>query len=143
MLYFGIDPGTETGLAIWDSDHRKFIQVETTTIVRAMDCVRRYVLDEDEDRDLHLIFEDARLRKYLPRERTVSDYRGKLMGAGSVKRDCSIWEEFCKEYRVPFTAIPPQAGMTKWPAATFKAVTGWTGRTSDHARDAALLVFGK
>ena len=31
--------------------------------------------------------------------------------------------------------------MTKSKADTFKKLTGWTGRTNEHARDAAMLVF--
>ena len=65
------------------------------------------------------------------------------MGAGSVRRDCEIWEEFCNHYKIPFDAVPPRKGLTKWDADTFAKVTGYKGRTSNHARDAALLVFGK
>jgi hypothetical protein len=65
------------------------------------------------------------------------------MGAGSVKRDCAIWEDFCRDLGIDYIPVPPQAGLTKWPADYFNKVTGWKGRTSDHARDAALLVYGK
>ena len=88
-----------------------------------------------------LYFEDAKQRQYLPPEATLSDYRGKLMGAGSVKRDSAIWREFCSFWGIPYVAVAPRAGMTKWDAKYFAKVTGWTGRTSEHARDAALLVF--
>lgn len=139
MIYIGIDPGTKTGLAVWDSEKREFRIVRTTRILEAIwvcqEILRRVVP--------HIIFEDARRRKYLPREKNLSEYRGKLMGAGSVKRDCEIWEEFCKGYNIPFTAVPPRKGATKWDADYFKKVTGWTGRTSNHARDAALLVFNR
>ena len=33
--------------------------------------------------------------------------------------------------------------MTKWSAEVFADMTGWKGRTSNHARDAALLVYGR
>jgi hypothetical protein len=93
--------------------------------------------------ELQIVFEDARKRQWLPREKNLSEYRGKLMGAGSVKRDCEIWEEFCENYDIPYTAVPPRKGLTKWDAETFNKMTGWQGRTSNHARDAALLVWGK
>jgi hypothetical protein len=39
--------------------------------------------------------------------------------------------------------VPPKAGATKWDADTFRRLTGYSGRTSNHARDAALLVWGR
>ena len=138
MIYFGIDPGVNTGLALVKDGELKV--VETVNIVQAM---ARILAAFNACENITVIFEDARQRKYLPRERNASEYRGKLMGAGSVKRDCEIWEEFCDVYGIKYMAIPPRAGATKWDADTFRNVTGWKGRTSNHARDAALLVFGR
>lgn len=139
-LFIGIDPGVNTGLAVWDATRRQFRTLQTSSIVTAMEYIVSLWRDGEE---LRIVFEDARQRKYLPRERNLSEYRGKLMGAGSVKRDCEIWEEFCENYDIQRTAVPPRKGLTKWDADTFKRITGWTGRTSNHARDAALLVYGK
>lgn len=66
-----------------------------------------------------------------------------MQGAGSVKRDASIWEEFCTDYEIPFRALPPIKGGTKLQPDYFKALTGWKGKTSEHARDAAMIVFGR
>lgn len=139
-LFIGIDPGVYTGLAIWDATQRNFRALHTCSIVTAMECIIALWRDGEE---LQIVFEDARKRQWLPREKNLSEYRGKLMGAGSVKRDCDIWEDFCENYDIPYKALPPRKGLTKWDAETFKRVTGWTGRTSNHARDAALLVWGK
>ena len=140
-IFCGIDPGVHTGFAAWDSEERKFRCVQTLGILDAMFMAR--LMRTQFDKPVIVVFEDARLRTWLPREKNLSEYRGRLMGAGSVKRDCEIWEEFCVGYGIRYTAIPPRKGATKWDADYFKKVTGWTGRTSNHARDAALLVFGK
>ena len=137
MIYFGIDPGVNTGLALWRDGEFKVI--ETVNIVRAMGRVLAAWNECDDV--ITVVMEDARQRKWLPRERNASEYRGKLMGAGSVKRDCEIWEEFCDVYQIKLEAVPPRPGATKWDSETFARVTGWKGRTSNHARDAALLVF--
>ncbi|MBR1575873.1 MAG: hypothetical protein IJ654_05415 [Bacteroidales bacterium] len=92
---------------------------------------------------VRVVFEDARKRRFFQRERTEAEYRGHLMGAGSVKRDATIWEDALTDYGIPFEATPPRRGLTKWDATAFQRATGWTGRTSNHARDAALLVFGR
>ena len=140
-ILIGIDPGENTGLAIWDTREGKFLTLETLPIHQAL--VKVMLWRDNVGHDLQVVFEDARQRKWFPREKNVSEYRGKLMGAGAAKRDARIWEEFLTDYGIPFTAHKPQAGGTKWSADYFAQVTGWTGRTSEHARDAALLVYGR
>lgn len=90
-----------------------------------------------------VFIEDARLRKWIPQEASCSEYRGKLMGAGSVKRDASFWEDFCKDYGIRLVKVPPRENTTKLAPRVFARITGYKGRTSEHARDAAMLVFGK
>lgn len=140
-LYIGIDTGHDTGLAVWDTRRREFRAVATLPIHRAMKAVHDWAADNPHD--VRVVFEDARKRRWLPRDTSSSEYRGHLMGAGSVKRDATIWEDALKDWGIPFEATPPRPGLTKWDADTFAKVTGWRGRTSNHARDAALLVFGR
>lgn len=130
----GADPGKRTGLAIWDRKERCLVAVETLPILKAMDRVKELIAAEGK---VELVFEDARQRKWFG-----NSGREKLQGAGSIKRDCSIWVEFCEMHDIKYTAIKPQAGATKWTAEKFKRVTKWEGRTSSHSRDAAVLVYG-
>lgn len=139
MIYFGIDTGVNTGLALWRGG--EFAVIETVGIVRAMGRVLAAV-DQVED-NIAVVIEDARLRNWIPRERNISEYRGKLMGAGSVKRDAAIWEEFCAVYDLHLIKVAPKDNMTKLSAEAFARLTGWKGRTSEHARDAAMLVWGR
>lgn len=139
MTYIGIDCGVKTGVAVWDSQAREFLEVRTCPLYEALELCNDYRLRTP----IHIVFEDARQRKWIPRETSESEYRGKLMGAGSVKRDAVIWQEFCEGHAIPFDALPPAKGMTKWSDDYFKRMTGWQGRTSNHARDAALLVWGR
>jgi len=130
----GIDPGVKTGVALWRPISGNFIDMQTLGIVGAQYLL--YGLNYN-NKLSEVWFEDARLRTWFG-----SADREKLQGAGSIKRDCSIWQEFCEYYKIPFRAIKPASGQTKWSAEYFKRVTGWKGRTSQHARDAAVLVFG-
>lgn len=136
MMWIGIDTGTHTGLAVWDDKLKKLTSLETIPIHRAMSRV----LELSSTEDVFVIFEDARQRTWFGRDKNTN---AKLQGAGSIKRDCSIWEDFCKDYQIPYRAVPPQKGGTKWTAEYFNYVTGWQGKTSNHARDAALLVLGR
>ncbi|MEG2267679.1 MAG: hypothetical protein RSC68_25555, partial [Acinetobacter sp.] len=57
------------------------------------------------------------------------------------KRDAQIWEDWCKEQGYLYKMIHPAANATKKKATDFFRMTGWKGRTNEHARDAAMLVF--
>ena len=144
MICIGIDPGTHTGVAVWDSREGKFLSLETLPIHRALEKVKEmshpfWHMDRLYHDDIQVVFEDARQRTWFGK----GDTNAKLQGAGSVKRDCSIWEDFCKDYGIPFQAKPPVKGATKVSAEYFKMVSHYTGRTSEHSRDAAMLVIGR
>lgn len=136
----GIDCGKHTGIAIWNTNTQHFELLDTVPIHKAMETVKEW---EYPVRRIKVFFEDARQRRWLPKDASSSEYRGHLMGAGSVKRDAVIWQDALTDWGIPFEMVPPRPGMTKWDAATFARVTGYKGRTSNHARDAALLVFGR
>lgn len=138
-IYIGIDPGVNTGIAVWDADEQKFIDVDTMSIVEAMYSIEHILPGID----VVLVAEDARQRTWIPRERDLSQFRGRAMGAGSVKRDSQIWEEFAKYHVLPLVLVPPKNNRTKMKADPFRRLTGWTGRTTEHSRDAAMLVFGR
>ena len=134
-LIVGIDPGVKTGFAVWSRAERRLTTVETLGITQAMTVIRTLA----DSGSLHSVrFEDARMRTWFGKKG-----REALQGAGSIKRDCSIWNEFLTGLvGVPFASISPQGKGAKLDASAFERLTGWQGRTSEHGRDAALLVFG-
>ena len=133
LLLIGIDPGTKTGLAACLPEASSIKELRTVGILEPMYTVREY---RSLEFDVFVIVEDARLVKY-------KTSKEKAQGAGSVKRDCSIWQEFFERYGISHQFVRPSKSLTKWDSKRFQAATGWEGRTSSHARDAALLVFGK
>jgi hypothetical protein len=141
-IHIGIDPGVSTGYAAWDASSRKLASVHTLKIHEAM----AYVLQVHASGMLHSVtFEDARMRTWFggADARQARSGSGIREGVGSVKRDCGIWADFLGAHGIAYRAVKPTAGATKWTAEHFARITGWTGRTSTHGRDAALLVFGK
>jgi len=144
-FYIGIDPGVSTGFAVLDLAAGALTRCETHPIHRAM---REVELLHNGQWIAGVVYEDARLRKWFggADSRQKRSGAGIREGVGSVKRDCGIWEDFLAELRdckpaFSICAVKPAAGRTKWDAAKFRAATGWKGRTSNHARDAALLVW--
>ena len=129
--YIGIDPGKNTGVAVWSSEEKILKMIKTVMIHQAM----KEVLAWAEVGSVFVVFEDARKRTFLKHKEA-----GAIQGAGSIKRDCTIWEDFLTDEKIPFDMRKP-AG-TKKSAGYLQLITGWTARTSNHARDAAFLVIG-
>ena len=135
MIIVGIDPGHSTGYAEWSPAGQALLSVTSMRIDIAMSVVLHHHVAGY----LHsVVFEDARLRLWFG-----SKGRESLQGAGSIKRDCTIWVEFLGAHNIPYQSIAPQAGATKWTSKQFAKLTGWPGRTNEHGRDAAMLVFGR
>ena len=137
MICVGIDTGKHTGFAVWDTEKRQLDFVDTIPIHEAL--LRIW---SQRHANVEVYFEDARQRKWYG-TRTAKEDRNKLQGAGSVKRDSTIWEDALKDWGIPFHAVAPKHNVTKMTPEFFRALTGWKGRTSEHSRDAAMLVFGR
>ena len=137
MILIGVDTGTHTGVAVWNSEDNEFIDIMTLKLHQAIQLVITMCQIWGKE-NVMILFEDARQRKWFGH-----DAEAKKQGAGYVKRDAVIWEDFCTDYGIKFRALPPAKGATKLSPEYFKALTGWSKRTSEHARDAAMIVFGR
>jgi len=136
VILIGIDTGVKTGYA--HSIDGVLQEVSTQTILSAQDKVHR-IFEEARASDITfaVCIEDVRKRTWVdPR---IGKER--LKGIGSVTRDCSIWQEFCERYDIPYLLVAPANIDTKRNAKDFKMITGWTARTSEHARDAGMMIY--
>jgi hypothetical protein len=132
-LYVGIDPGTETGWAIWDRDQKRLTDMRTMTCVEAM--VQVAMMHRAGSLGL-VVFEDSNL--HGRRDKSP----GAAMGAGSIRRECAIWREWLEIHQIPYRAVSARQKGAKLSAEQFVKLTGKAGRTSQHARDAAMMVWG-
>lgn len=141
MIYVGIDTGVHTGFSEWDSKKRILLSVCALPIHEAMDRVK--ALHNLHGENLVVRVEDPRQRTWFGTERmTREEERKKLQGVGSVKRDATIWEDFLKDLGVKFEMVAPKRNVTKLTQETFKRYTGWSSKTNEHGRDAAMLIYG-
>lgn len=143
-LALGIDPGTTTGMALWNPTAFQFMWIESMGIIEAMNrvnAVREMCKSNGGGLELIVVVEDARQRTWFGDMDAREDAAGAGVreGVGSVKRDCRIWEEFLSLREIPFQMRKP-AG-TKLAAPQFARLTGWQHTTNQHARDAAMVVF--
>lgn len=140
-FWIGIDPGTNTGFAVWDSMRSCYTIMHTSGIVEAMENVLLLTAAYSSSSETyHIVVEDTRKLR-LPKNLQSN---GRERGMGSVNRDMSIWEEFLQRHNKPHTmaGLSPKE-FRKCDAEWFKNKTGWEGRTSEHARAAAGLVYGR
>lgn len=129
----GIDPGVTTGYAMKDTVKGAYEEVISNSVLVIMD----EVLAMSKFYDVFVRIEDARLRKWFGKSS-----REVLQGAGSIKRDCQIWEEFLTKNNIPHEFVAPKDNRTKLDADKFKQFTGWKGKTNEHSRDAGSLLIG-
>jgi hypothetical protein len=137
--YVGIDCGVNTGFGLWDKYNKRLIEVTSMSIIEAINYVDGLAMNNPDE--VFVRVEDARLRKWIPRQNTITAELGRREGAGSVKRDAQIWEEFLTANKIPFELVAPKNNKTKVKAEYFKKITGWQQLTNEHGRDAAMLVF--
>lgn len=134
QCYIGIDPGTHTGFAVVSDGILR--RVESMGIIEAMDAIM-YLVSAFEKENILVRYEDATQRTWFG-----NAGKERLKGAGSVERDCRVWNEFLTLRGIPFEAVHPKNNKTKLTAEQFKRLTGWEKQSNEHGRDAACLVFG-
>lgn len=142
MIYIGIDTGVHTGYAVYDSNEKELLAVGCDMVHRAMQIVNGLSMKAHrEGGKIRVRVEDARKRTWYGFH-TAQEDRARLQGAGSVKRDAQIWEDFLTDLGVDFEMVAPKNNATKLTAEQFRRITGYEGKTNEHGRDAAMLVYG-
>jgi len=160
VFFIGIDPGVNTGYATFkyniQTDQLHLLFCESKDIIDVIDDLIDWGQMRMKSGTVYLI-EDARERKWFGTAESkiyqkiksrqpinaseLSTYKGMLLGAGSVRRDCAILESLMQKMEYNYQMIAPKNNKTKTTAAQFKAITGWKERPNEHGRDAAMLVL--
>ena len=134
MIYIGIDPGSSTGVAIWENG--KYSLIKTLEFWEAVTLLMDYL-----DKEITAVIENPNLNP--PVFNRGQDYRQAMKIAQNVgmnKRDAQLWIDFFKRAEIPVIEVKPES--SKWTKETFYNFTGYEGQTSQHGRDAGKLVFG-
>lgn len=140
----GIDVGTNTGVAIWDRAEKKFLFVKTLTLHLAFDKIKEFSLQYKGQ--VTVFVENP--NTFIPfkqngSKENIAKINAKKQGAGSVKRDFSAWVELLEYYKIPYIPTKVQGSIKKMTAIDFKNMTKFSEQTSEHARDAAMIIFGR
>jgi hypothetical protein len=140
-IHIGIDPGVNTGYAVWDSAERAIISMRTTSFWDVVDEL--YRLDASSV-NFHVHIEDPNGNKPVFGKKSASSpaTMQKIgQNVGSNKREASLLITLCQRNSWVYTAHVPKKSKVK--ADEFKRLTGISERTSQHVRDAVLLVIGR
>jgi hypothetical protein len=130
----GIDPGVKTGFAVWSSEG-KFVEISTLNIYTAI----KRVLEYNKDYNVVLVIENP--NTWIGFNKGDKGSTSRLQGAGSIKRDYSVWETFANEESIQIYPVKLTQNLKKIDAKIFHRYTGWGKQTSVHSRDAAMMVL--
>lgn len=139
-IIIGIDCGVNTGICVWITETKTVRHIASVMIHQAMKSVVYW--NDNYPGGVKVRVEDARKRKWIPRQKNEKAELGRREGAGSVKRDAKIWEDFLNDIRVDYEMVAPKNNKTKVSACFFKKLTNYSGPTNEHGRDAGMLVIG-
>ena len=131
-LVMGIDPGEQTGVALYCDG----ILLNLLTITPA-----QYWAVLDNHRPDLLVIEDSRLQSHVftgPKESPAA--RLKIArNIGMVDGFCSILARMAETLEIPMIGVSPLGKGAKINAAQLATITGWTGRSNRHERDASVV----
>jgi len=138
-LLIGIDP--DKGFAIWSPVEMRLIEVMTVNFWKIIDnliqCKKNHEIEVyiETPQDISPVWHrhnKARIQE------TISQH------VGENKAKSKLLIEYMKLNDIYFHECKPTArSMTGLKRENFEAITGWTKQTSEHGRDAAMLVYGR
>jgi hypothetical protein len=135
MTVIGIDPGLDTGVAIFKDGYlSELLTMRPFGVAKYLELVCPTSL---------VVYEDSRIQSNVftaakqPRAVALKIARN----VGNIDAWCSLIEDSCKANRINTVSISPKAKGAKLDAAQFEAITGWSGSSNQHTRDAAMVAW--
>ena len=140
MIYVGIDPGRNTGVAL--SENKKITKYFTTDFWSLI----RYVEEFCSPSTHTFVIEDPSLNKSMYARHGIHNKKSEVVArigrnVGSNHEQAYLLIEYLN-YNA-YTVITCKPTTAKWSAEQLKAYTGINTRTNEHVRDAIKLVFGR
>ncbi|MDA8521999.1 hypothetical protein [Acidovorax sp. NCPPB 4044] len=132
-LIIGMDPGVHTGVATYVAG--ELTDLETVPPHHIERIIRGRL-------PACVVFEDSRLQSHTwTRGRSGATSAKMARNVGQVDAWCRLIEEVCAELGIQAHGISPAGKGAKIDAKAFGRVTGWTGASNEHARDAAMVAW--
>lgn len=129
----GIDPGYNTGWALYVNGKLQWMET-----MQPIDIAQRIWTSTA---DL-FVFEDSRMQSnvWIPSaSKAVANNIARKIG--QVDAWCRLIQDTCDRYDIKYINISPKAKGGKMSADEFNKLTGWTKRSNQHERDAAMVAW--
>ena len=135
-MYLGVDPGKQTGLALWVPSEDRLILPPAKSFFDALS----WAAEHADPACTVCVVEDPTQNKPIF-NRGVSGRRNLKIAqnVGSNKRSAQLTIKGLLRRGFYVRRVRPTSA--KWSKETLERMTGYTGRSSQHARDAAKLVY--
>lgn len=129
----GIDPGTNTGIALIRSG--VLTQLQT---IHPLD-LHEHLVRLRPDR---VVFEDSRLTSHLFTSNSrAAVAKNMARKVGQVDMVCGLIVEACGRLGIAAHGVSPKGKGAKVAAEAFTRLTGWTGASNEHTRDACMVAW--
>ena len=131
-LLLGIDPGVQTGVAFYRKG--KLCALQTIAPEDFADLLQRECPQQ-------VVLEDSRLQSTVfPKPKLSRQAMLKVArNVGMIDGMCRAFTIACERADIPCTGISPRQKGGKLKAPAFVQLTGFTGRSNPHERDAAMV----
>jgi hypothetical protein len=132
-VVLGIDPGANTGMAVYEGGKLKVLLVGHPWNMHGV--IKQFQPDR-------VVFEDSRLQSNVwsaVGNRAVACNIARKVG--QVDAWCTYLVSICEALQIPCHGISPKEKGGKVDAEEFKRITGWTGTSNEHMRDAAMVAW--
>ena len=133
MIIMGIDPGVNTGIAIYRAG--QLDELRTIAPHEIADCIHG-------QQPSRVIFEDSRLTSFMFTQ--VKSRAAALKMARNVG-EIDAWARLivavCGELGIACHGISPKGKGAKVGAIEFARLTGWLSPSNQHVRDAAMVAY--
>lgn len=133
----GIDPGVQTGFAVWDRQARRFVEIDSTDFWGVFERMQKISASE-----VKIIVEIASTAPlfWQRKESAQNDHTlaRKARNVGQVTREASLLVEGLRRLGYRVVEVKPQGKKNQ---EEFKRITGWPKRTNQHERDSAMLAY--
>ena len=147
-MVVGIDPGQKCGIAVYeDGEMRELFTVAPHELLGTLRLRLERVLRAQQFKgnpQMAVIYEDSRLQSFLWNARGKHQFGVALKAArnvGMVDAICAQIAGWCEDKGVRYYGVSPKDKGAKLDAEAFKNITGWTARSNQHERDAALVAW--
>jgi len=140
-IMIGIDPGVNTGFAVWNTVNKEFDELMTVDV---FDCMKELQLWQGLTRNsLRVYIENPNLNRptFVRKGQSIRAMQKISQNVGSNKRDAQLLIDFCKKQGIDCQPVRPV--RKKLCHSDFVRITKYQKRVSQHARDAAMLVWGR